>query len=72
MTKEMNTDGLILRPITDSDWKNYISHVINDNEVYIQYGYEPEPGFNENGADDFNATGILRYEYVKERNDNEP
>ena len=45
--KEMNTDRLILRPVTDSDWKNYVSHVINDNEIYIQYGYEPEPGLIE-------------------------
>ena len=45
--KEMNTERLILRPVTDSDWKNYVSHVIKNNEIYVQYGYEPEPGLIE-------------------------
>lgn len=45
--KEMNTERLVLRPVTESDWRKYISHVINDNEVYVQYGYEPEPSLIE-------------------------
>ena len=36
--KEMNTD---------SDWKNFVSHVIKDNEIYVQYGHESEPGLIE-------------------------
>lgn len=45
--KEMSTERLILRPISGVDWKNYISHIINDNEIYVQYGYEPEPSLIE-------------------------
>ena len=45
--KEMITERLALRPITEADWKNYVSHVISDNEVYVQYGYEPEPSLIE-------------------------
>ena len=45
--KEITTERLILRPITDEDWKNYVAHVINDNEIYVQYGCEPEPSLIE-------------------------
>lgn len=38
---DLNTERLFLRPICDDDWKNYISHVIAANEIYIQYGSEP-------------------------------
>ncbi len=42
--KEMNAERITLREINEDDWKNYISHVIDADEIYVQYGYEPTPG----------------------------
>ena len=30
-----------LRDMTLKDWSNYVSHVVDANELYYQYGYEP-------------------------------
>ena len=35
------TKNVILRPLTEADWKNYVKHVIAADEVYIQYGMKP-------------------------------
>lgn len=32
---------MILRPATREDYGKYIAHVVEADEVYIQYGYEP-------------------------------
>lgn len=39
----IKTDRLTLCEINENDWKNYISHVMDAEEIYVQYGYEPTP-----------------------------
>ena len=42
--KEMKTERITLREINKEDWNNYVNHVIDADEIYVQYGYEPTPG----------------------------
>ncbi len=42
--KEMKTARIILRGINKDDWNNYVNHVIDADEIYVQYGCEPTPG----------------------------
>ena len=44
---DLTSERLILRPMTDGDRKNYVLHVLRDNEIYIQYGCEPDAGLIE-------------------------
>ena len=43
--KEIKTDRLTLREMNMDDWRDYISHVIEADEIYIQYGEEPTEEF---------------------------
>ena len=45
--KEIKTERITLREINKEDWNNYVNHVIDADEIYVQYGYEPEPSLIE-------------------------
>lgn len=38
--KEMKTDRLTLREMNMDDWKDYVSHVVEADEIFLQYGCE--------------------------------
>ena len=66
--------------ITGTTHESIIGETIHENEAsvrilekagFVKDAWGMRVSFNENDADDFNATGILRYKYVKERKDNE-
>ena len=38
--KEIRTERLTLCEINQDDWENYLNHVIDADEIEIQYGYE--------------------------------
>ena len=40
--KELYTDRLILREISDEEWDNYYNHVTEADEIFVQYGHEPD------------------------------
>ncbi len=40
--KEFYTDRLILREINDEEWDNYYNHVTEADEIFVQYGREPD------------------------------
>ena len=38
--KEIKTERLTLREMNPDDWKDYVSHVVEEDEIYVQYGCE--------------------------------
>ena len=41
MNRTENDFDVELRDMTDADWDKYVFHVVEANEIYYQYGYEP-------------------------------
>lgn len=39
--KSINTERLVMRPITLDEWTNYHDHIVEADEVFLQYGEEP-------------------------------
>ena len=37
---EIKTERLTLREMNTNDWKEYVSHVVEADEIYVQYGCE--------------------------------
>ena len=37
---EKKTERLTLREMNTNDWKEYVSHVVEADEIYVQYGCE--------------------------------
>ena len=59
------TRRLILRKTTIADWKNHISHMIAEDEIYIQYGVEPTKEFIEKIGEMFSQ--IVYYSVVEKK-----
>ena len=43
--KEIKTDRLTLREMDADSWKDYVSHVTDADEIFVQYGCEPTEEF---------------------------
>ncbi len=43
MNNELTQNNFILRPADDADWENYVRHLSETDEFYVQYGMEPTP-----------------------------
>lgn len=46
-TKEFATERLVLRSITTKEWRNFVIHAVEANEVLIQFAHELDEGFFE-------------------------
>lgn len=42
MQNDIQTDRLILREMTAADWADYVAHVTEADELFVQYGIEPD------------------------------
>lgn len=43
MNNEVTLKNIILRLADEADWGNYIRHLLDADEFYVQYGMEPTP-----------------------------
>lgn len=79
--KEMKTDRLTLREMNMDDWKDYVSHVVEADEIFLQYGceaceelldeiQEPTPGVIYYSISITDTDQRIGYIGILEKNDN--
>lgn len=61
--KDINTERLTLREINMDDWKSYIAHVTDADEIYVQYGYEATDELIEEIQEP--TPGVIYYSIIK-------
>lgn len=42
MPSDIKTERLILREMTAAGWTEYVAHVMEADELFVQYGIEPD------------------------------
>ena len=42
MQNDIKTERLILHEMTAADWAEYVAHVTEADELFVQYGIEPD------------------------------
>ena len=43
MDNKLTQNNIILRQADEADWENYVRHLSEADEFYVQYGMEPTP-----------------------------